>query len=132
MSKVHLSTNNLLVPNSLLLRKRGGITSAKVKKIFLVNYLYFVKMLSLLGVNQQTKKVLNFSILLGENSLFLKEFYSTIKHYRKTNSNFIFDHWAFFTKNKYYKGLRYLKSLPVRGQRTHTNSKTSRKLNGKI
>jgi small subunit ribosomal protein S13 len=29
---------------------------------------------------------------------------------------------------KSYKGLRKLKGLPVRGQRTHTNSKTSRRL----
>lgn len=29
---------------------------------------------------------------------------------------------------KSYRGLRRLKGLPVRGQRTHTNSKTSKKL----
>ena len=32
---------------------------------------------------------------------------------------------------KCYRGLRRLRGLPVRGQRTHTNSKTSRKLNKK-
>lgn len=33
---------------------------------------------------------------------------------------------AFFIKHKYYKGMRYLKKLPVRGQRTHTNAQTAR------
>lgn len=30
---------------------------------------------------------------------------------------------------KCYKGLRKIKGLPVRGQRTHTNSRTARKIN---
>ena len=31
-----------------------------------------------------------------------------------------------------YKGLRHFKGLPVRGQRTKTNAKTSRRVNRKI
>lgn len=34
----------------------------------------------------------------------------------------------FLIKNKFYKGVRYSKKLPVRGQRTHTNAQTSRVL----
>ena len=33
---------------------------------------------------------------------------------------------------KVYKGLRRIKGLPVRGQRTHTNSKTTRRLKVKL
>jgi small subunit ribosomal protein S13 len=33
---------------------------------------------------------------------------------------------------KSYKGLRKIKGLPVRGQRTHTNAKTSRKFSNQI
>lgn len=33
---------------------------------------------------------------------------------------------------KSYRGLRNLQGLPIRGQRTHTNSKTSKKLKNKI
>ena len=33
---------------------------------------------------------------------------------------------------KTYRGLRRLKGLPIRGQRTHTNSKTAKKLVNKI
>ena len=35
-------------------------------------------------------------------------------------------------KMKSYRGLRNLSGLPVRGQRTHTNRKTSKKLKNKI
>jgi small subunit ribosomal protein S13 len=30
---------------------------------------------------------------------------------------------------KSYRGLRYIRGLPVRGQRTHTNAKTAKRLN---
>lgn len=33
---------------------------------------------------------------------------------------------------KSFRGLRKLKGLPVRGQRTHTNAKTAKKINSKI
>ena len=34
---------------------------------------------------------------------------------------------SFIKNNKTYKGLRHTASLPVRGQRTHTNAKTCKK-----
>lgn len=34
---------------------------------------------------------------------------------------------SFFIKNKHWKGVRYLKGYPVRGQRTHSNAKTARR-----
>ncbi len=34
---------------------------------------------------------------------------------------------SFIKNNKTYKGLRHKASLPVRGQRTHTNAKTCKK-----
>jgi len=34
---------------------------------------------------------------------------------------------SFFKKIKSYKGIRHVLNLPVRGQRTHTNAKNSKK-----
>lgn len=46
---------------------------------------------------------------------------SDLKKFR----NLLFKNLVFI---KSYRGLRKIKGLPVRGQRTHTNSKTARKL----
>jgi ribosomal protein S13 len=40
----------------------------------------------------------------------------------------IADNIAFLKKLKVYRGIRHKKGLPVRGQRTHTNSKTRKRL----
>lgn len=44
------------------------------------------------------------------------------------NSNVIKQRILHLQKIKTYKGIRHRKGLPVRGQRTHTNSKTFKKL----
>ena len=41
-------------------------------------------------------------------------------------------HKFFYIKNKHWKGFRYLKGYPVRGQRTHSNSKTSKRFTFKF
>ncbi len=45
----------------------------------------------------------------------------------KKLKNFIKDNILFLEENRTYKGLRHKVSLPVRGQRTHTNAKTCKK-----
>lgn len=45
----------------------------------------------------------------------------TLINYRKTCV-------SFFVDLKNYSGVRHKKNLPVRGQRTHTNAKTAKKL----
>lgn len=45
----------------------------------------------------------------------------------KKQKTIIFENISFIKKNRSYKGTRHEKSLPVRGQRTKTNSKTNRK-----
>lgn len=45
--------------------------------------------------------------------------------------NFVQDNVKRLVDAKSYKGIRHLRHMPVRGQRTHTNAKTAKRLNGK-
>lgn len=60
----------------------------------------------------------------------LKQIFNFIqKHFlieEKKRKNVQF-HKFFYVKNKHWKGFRYLKGYPVKGQRTHSNAKTSKR-----
>lgn len=64
--------------------------------------------------------------------LLVKEFVSVFKIKKNQQREMVANYWKYLVENKSYKGLRYKKRLPVRGQRTRTNYKTARKLNGNI
>jgi Ribosomal protein S13 len=107
-----------------------NLTTLKLKKTLLLNGAsYFCKLRGLLGLNSDVKKIINLPYLLLQNAAFLKQFFIFLKAERNKNVAYITEYWMFLKNNKFYKGLRYSKGLPVRGQRTHTNSKTARKLN---
>ena len=64
----------------------------------------------------------------------LNKLYSVTKNF-KLNSNLKqieYNTWSKLVKIKSYKGLRKLKGFPVRGQRTRSNAKTSKKITGKL
>lgn len=92
---------------------------------------YSEKLRALLGFNIYSIKVLHVTNLLKKQQNFLQVFLNVIKDERNNLENKLSSYWSFMVQKKMYKGLRYIKNLPVRGQRTHTNRKTARKLNGK-
>lgn len=79
-------------------------------------------------------KKLGFNKNLKTNKLTNEQIFKLIKTVEETNlkiTNELKKSQIFALKNlvniKSYRGLRRIKGLPVRGQRTHTNSKTAKK-----
>lgn len=79
-------------------------------------------------------KVLGFSKNLKTSEMSQEQIFKLVKVVEKSNmilTSELKKLQALSLKNlveiKSYKGLRRLKGLPVRGQRTHTNSRTSRR-----
>lgn len=75
-----------------------------------------------LGLNSR----LNFSFIKQKNYNILGNIYSNLLVGTKLQAS-IKENISFMKNNKTYKGLRHKVSLPVRGQRTHTNAKTCKK-----
>lgn len=75
-----------------------------------------------LGVNSR----LNFTFIKSKHLNNLTNLYSNLLVGSKLQ-NSIKENISFIKNNKTYKGLRHKVSLPVRGQRTHTNAKTCKK-----
>jgi small subunit ribosomal protein S13 len=90
--------------NSFFICKKLGFSNN-----FLVSKLSSDQVLKIIRCIEKSK------ILIGNNL-------------RKFQSSLLMD----IINLKVYKGLRRLKGLPVRGQRTHTNSKTSKRLKVKL
>jgi len=73
---------------------------------------------------------LNFNINLM-NSYFYEAIVTILKYYYVVDErlrNILYQRLTFFFENRRIAGLRLFKGLPVRGQRTHTNRQTARKL----
>lgn len=93
-----------------------------------------LRFINLKGVNK--KKIISLCINMGSNpinsKLKLKTFYFILisKNYKNTfiEQN-IKKKIKFFWEIKLYRGIRHMLKLPVRGQRTKTNSKTKKKFN---
>ena len=96
----------------------------KLKNIRGVGFSTLYDMKSLFGVN--LKKGAQFN--LSYNGLLRIKKYLRIKKTTSLLNILIKKRTANHISIKSYKGLRYKKGYPVRGQRTHTNSKTQRKL----
>jgi small subunit ribosomal protein S13 len=77
-----------------------------------------------LGINTKTRvKVLKQKIHNELNKKINSKFIINKKLKEKINNNI-----SFLIKNKSYKGIRHKLKYPVRGQRTHTNAKTQKKI----
>lgn len=93
---------------------------------------------NIFGLNKSLSKQICFTLGLNPsvrmNSLtkvqiytirsYITNYYNTERELFKTLKNI--KHQQISIKS--YKGLRYMKGLPVNGQRTHTNAKTKKKL----
>lgn len=75
-----------------------------------------------LGINSR----LNFSFIKQKNYNNLSNVYANLLVGNKLQTS-IKENISFMKNNRTYKGLRHKVSLPVRGQRTHTNAKTCKK-----
>lgn len=100
------------------------------------NILKFVPLFSLYGAKQQSKAIV--TNRLGVNSRLPLQFIKTANYTQLSNIYLnalvgkklqmqIKDNISFLKNLRTFKGLRHKASLPVRGQRTHTNAKTCKK-----
>lgn len=96
----------------------------------------FEKLFGIYGANNLCKTYLKNTLgyNLRLNLAYIKEKnYKTLQRLLASSlvgkklKNFIKDNILFIENSRTYKGLRHKVSLPVRGQRTHTNAKTSKK-----
>lgn len=95
-----------------------------LKKIFGLNKTSLKKIFKNLGINQNSKlKELN-KIQIDKLIKYIDKNYIIEQDLKKN----IKENLSHLYNIKNYKGIRLLKGLPVNGQRTHTNAKTSKKL----
>ena len=76
-----------------------------------------------LGINNRIIPKFLKTNYISQSNLLFEKFYAG-KELKKKIQNDI----AFLIKIKCYKGIRHKLHYPVRGQRTHTNAKTRKKL----
>ena len=95
-----------------------------LSKIFGIGKFLSKKICSKLGISKNIKfntlnntQIENISLLINENFYF-GSLYKQILQKRKTR----------LIKISSYRGFRFKQKLPARGQRTHTNAKTAKKL----
>ncbi len=102
----------------ILVAKKYGVNKLSLNKIFKYtrtnNRFYFI--------NPKLKhfRFLNYYL---RKKMFLKD----NKEFRKHFKNYVRRNIKFQVELKSFKGKRFIYRYPVRGQRTHTNAKTSRK-----
>lgn len=107
---------------------RTFLEKSKKKKLF-------SELKSIQGINQ--KAINKIALLNGKDSLAVKlsevklDFFNKIKDqsdfYFDLEKNKIFNNVSKKKRLKSYVGMRHILKLPVKGQRTHTNSKTARR-----
>jgi small subunit ribosomal protein S13 len=100
------------------------------------NLAKFNTFFSLYGVKKSSKLVLtnklgvnsriNVTFIKQKNFNYLSNLYLDALVGNKLQAS-IKENISFMKNNRTYKGLRHKVSLPVRGQRTHTNAKTCKK-----
>lgn len=78
---------------------------------------------NLLGLN---KKKINITLKLNKKNIFNKIF--TLFTYNETLKIKLEKQISYYRNLKNYRGMRHIYKYPVRGQRTHTNAKTQKKL----
>jgi ribosomal protein S13 len=98
--------------NKINCLKRNGISFS------ILNQTY-----KLLGLN---KKKLNITLKLNKKNIFNKIF--TLFTYNETLKIKLEKQISYYKNLKSYRGMRHVYKYPVRGQRTHTNAKTQKKL----
>ncbi len=100
------------------------------------NLLKFNNIFSLFGARHVSKKILTNKLGINSrlNITFVKQKrFNQLTTMLNTNligkklQDSIKEKISFIKNHKTYKGLRHKSSLPVRGQRTHTNAKTCKK-----
>jgi ribosomal protein S13 len=122
-----LNTNSLVI----LLKtgkKAGSSVLSNNSLVFPYGINYTFKLLALAGLNRYTTKKSAEQYLVNFNHLLFRKI---LLKAGKLKKNFIAstgDQLNFLVVEKFYKGLRYKAGLPLRGQRTHTNAKTSKRL----
>lgn len=80
------------------------------------------------GINQKTiKKIKLLSGVFQNNCKITIVDTRILEFYKNLQKNKIFYSIENLKFLKNYRGMRHILKLPVRGQRTHTNSKTSRR-----
>ena len=94
-----------------------------LKSIFGFNVHWFNMFSTLYGLRKKTKLGMMGFVLLKMEQIALKHF-----QLRLYLEKIIRDNIKFKVTIQSYVGIRHMQGLPVRGQRTHTNSKTIRKL----
>ena len=104
------------------------------------NKYVFIELSSIYGINLQNSlyfcKKLGFSLNLKVKNLTKKQIFnltSTVELSSIIVSVNLKKYKLLLNKNlidtKSYRGLRKIRGLPIRGQRTHTNAKSARKIN---
>lgn len=99
--------------------KKNSVYSS-LKIIYGVNFSVMKKILAINGLNVNYK--------IGDLDInFLSKIKNQLIFFYDLEKNKIIKNVNKLKKIKNYKGMRHILKLPVRGQRTHTNSKTIRK-----
>ena len=80
---------------------------------------------NIIGINKKKEKF--FFTPLSYGKVYIR---SKLKQYKIDNllNTILYKRIQNYISNKSYKGMRFRFKYPVRGQRTHTNAKTQRKL----
>lgn len=101
-----------------------------------IGKLYNNYFLALFGVKKNRNKIFNKTNYSINNSVRFNNEFNKISAKQNTDymelEQFNMKLISMQINNKTYKGARILAKLPLRGQRTHTNAKTSRKLLNKL
>lgn len=115
---IYLFENNLLNKHvNLALTSIYGV--GKYKALYFCKQCGFSSNLKILDLSEAQKK--NLTIMILDSTFILdSELKKLVLKFKKRLINI-----------KSYRGLRRLQGLPVRGQRTHTNAKTSKRQNRK-
>lgn len=95
----------------------------KLKKTFGFGEQNSTKALKKAGINPRTNPSILMHKTLNKVKSELKFFYIN-----KELNDKIYKYIHFYIQFKMYRGIRHKKRLPVRGQRTHTNAKTIKKI----
>jgi ribosomal protein S13 len=98
-----------------------------IKKCILKNYGLSEKTCSSFSKFVGTNRRINSNALKRKQISYLSRGVNKITRHKMLKEN-IRSNILFLMENKTYKGIRHKSGQPVRGQRTHTNAKTKKKI----